>query len=94
MRKLTDYVETAASEYWEETRNSELDPLWIAEFFQDCGVLDDHPGQDLVGFFAQVQKALTRNIEREAKVARLQQEKASRSGNIPGKISVKPPGKG
>lgn len=90
MRKLTDYVETAASEYWEETRNSELDPLWIAEFFQDCGVLDDHPSQDLVGFFAQVQKALSRNIEREEKVARLQQEKASRPGKVPGKLPRKP----
>lgn len=71
MRKLSDYVEMAAAEYWQETGKDELDSLWVAEFYQDCGVLDDHPEQDLVGFFALVQKALTRNIERAEKVARL-----------------------
>lgn len=79
MRKLTDYVEIAADEYLQETGKDELDNLWVAEFFQDCGVLDDHPGQDLVGFFALVQKALTLKIERTRKMARLQQEKSSRS---------------
>lgn len=79
MRKLSDYVEMAATEYLQETGKDELDPLWIAEFFQDCGVLDDHPKQDLVDFFALVQKALTLNIERAEKLARLQLDKSSRS---------------
>ena len=79
MRKLSDYVEMAALEYWQETGKDELAPLWIAEFFQDCGVLDDYPNQDLVDFHALVQKALTLNIERAEKLARLQQDKSSRS---------------
>jgi len=79
MRKLSDYVELAATEYWQETGKEELIPLWIAEFFQDCGVLDDHPDQNLVNFHALVQKALTVNIERAKKLARLQQAKSSRS---------------
>lgn len=79
MRKLTDYVETAAAEYWQETGKRELNPVWISEFFQDCGVLDDYPMQNLVGFFALVQKALTINVERAEKLARLQREKASRA---------------
>ncbi len=79
MRKLSDYVEMAAMEYWQETGKEELAPLWSAEFFQDCGVLDDYPHQDLVDFHALVQKALTLNIEMAKKVARLQQDKSSRS---------------
>ncbi len=79
MRKLSDYIEMAATEYWQETGKDELAPLWIAEFFQDCGVLDDYPDQDLVAFHALVQKALTINIERAKKVARLQRDKSSRS---------------
>ncbi len=71
MRKLSDYVEMAAAEYWQETGKAELDPHWIAEFYQDGGVLDDHPEQDVVSFFALVQKALTQNIERAEKLARL-----------------------
>ncbi len=85
MRKLSEYVETAAAEYWQETGKGELDSLWIAEFFQDCGVMDDYPGQDLVGFFALVQKALTLNLERAEKVARLEREKNSRAGKNPRK---------
>jgi hypothetical protein len=73
MRKLSDYVEIAAVEYRQETGKDELDSLWLAEFFQDGGVLDDHPEQDVVGFYALVQKALTRNIEHEKKLARLKQ---------------------
>jgi len=73
MRKLSDYVEIAAEEYRQETGKDKLDSLWVAEFFQDGGVLDDHPEQDLVGFYALVQKALTRNIERAEKLARLKQ---------------------
>lgn len=77
MRKLTDYVEMAATEYLQETGRHELDPLWIAAFFQDSGVLDDHPRQDLVDFYALVQKALTLNVERAEKLARLQRDKSS-----------------
>lgn len=79
MRKLSDYVEMAAMEYWQETGKEELAPLWIAEYFQDCGVMDDHPNQDLVEFHALVQKALTVNIERAKKQARLQRNKPTRS---------------
>ncbi len=79
MRKLSDYVEMAAMEYWQETGKEELAPLWIAEFFQDCGVMDDHPNQDLVEFHTLVQKALTVNIERAEKQARLQRNKPTRS---------------
>jgi energy-converting hydrogenase A subunit M len=79
MRKLTDYIEMAATEYLEEVGNSKLDVLWIAEFFQDGGVQDDYPRQDLVDFYALVQKALTIKFERAEKRARLQQEKSKRS---------------
>lgn len=79
MRKLTDYVEIAATEYWQETGKDELDSFWIAEFFQDSGVLDDYPKQNLVGFFALVQKSLTIKVELAEKLARLQLEKSSRS---------------
>ena len=79
MRKLSEYVEMAAMEYWQETSRSEVAPLWIAEFFQDCGVLDDHPNQNLVGFHALVQKALTVMIERAGKLERLQKDKVNRS---------------
>lgn len=79
MRKLTDYVEMAATEYLQETGKDVLDSVWIAEFFQDCGVQDDYPRQDLVDFYALVQKALTIKVEMAAKQARLQVEKSSRS---------------
>ena len=78
MLKLSDYLEMAAVEYWQETGKEELAPLWIAEFFQDSGVLDDHPNQNLVDFHALVQKALTVNIERAEKLVRLQQGKSNR----------------
>lgn len=79
MPKLTDYVEMAATEYLQETGKSELDSVWIAEFFQDCGVQDDYPHQDLVDFYALVQKALAIKIEMAEKVARMESDKASRS---------------
>jgi hypothetical protein len=79
MRKLTDYVEMAAAEYLQETGNDKLDTLWTAEFFQDCGVQDDYPRQDLIEFYALVQKALTKKSERAEKQARLLLDKASRS---------------
>ncbi len=79
MRKLTDYVEMAATEYLQETGKDELGSVWVAEFFQDCGVQDDYPKQDLVDFFALVQKALTIKIEMAAKLARLQLDKSMHS---------------
>jgi hypothetical protein len=79
MLKLTDYVEMAATEYLQETGKYELDSLWTAEFFQDCGVQDDYPKQDLVAFYALVQKTLTIKIERAKKLARLQLDQSSRS---------------
>jgi hypothetical protein len=78
MLKMTDYVEMAATEYLQETGNESLDALWIAEYFQDCGVLDEYPTQDLVDFFALVQKSLTVMIGRAEKLARLQQDKSGR----------------
>jgi hypothetical protein len=72
MHKLTDYVEMAATEYLQETGKDELDSLWIAEFFQDCGVQDDYSKQDLADFYALVQKALTIKIEMAEKLVRLQ----------------------
>ncbi|MDD5057484.1 MAG: hypothetical protein PHQ60_06400 [Sideroxydans sp.] len=79
MRKLSDHIDIAAAEYWQETGNAELSPRWSAEYFQDCGVMDDYPEQNLIGFHALVQKALTLNIERAEKIARLQCEKSSRN---------------
>lgn len=75
MRKLSEYVEMAASEYLRETGNLELDARWIAEFFQDQGVLDDYPLLDLVAFSALVQKALIVKSERASKQARRHIEK-------------------
>ena len=65
----------AAAEYWQETGEEELSPHWIAEYFQDAGVMDDYPNQDLIAFHALVQKALTINIEWAEKQARLRQDK-------------------
>jgi hypothetical protein len=79
MRKLAEYVEMAAMEYWQETGAEVLDSRWLAEFFQDGGVMDDYPGQDLVGFYSLVQKALTIRIGKAEKLARLQREKSARS---------------
>ena len=75
MPKLSEYVEMAANEYLQETGRDELDAHWIAEFFQDGGVQDDYPQQDLVAFSAMVQKELTKKSERAGKQARSQLEK-------------------
>ncbi len=78
MRKLSEHVEMAATEYLQETGKVELDAHWIAEFFQDNGVQDDYPRQDLIAFCALVQKALTIKSERASKQSRLQMDKAIR----------------
>jgi hypothetical protein len=50
MPKLSECVEMAANEYLQDTGQDELDARWIAEFYQDGGVQDDCPRQDLVAF--------------------------------------------
>ena len=79
MRKLSEYVEMAATEYLQEAGKAELNAHWIAEFFQDNGVQDDHPRQDLIAFYALVQKALTIKSERARKQAHLKLDKAIRA---------------
>ena len=78
MTKLSEYVETAANEYLQETGQDELDAHWIAVFFQDGGVQDDYPRQDLVAFADLVQKALTKKSERAGKQTRFQLDKIVR----------------
>lgn len=75
MPKLSEYVEMAAMEYLQETGKTELDSHWIAEFFQNSGVQDDYPQQDLVAFYAMVQKALIKESERAGKQTRMQLDK-------------------
>jgi energy-converting hydrogenase A subunit M len=79
MTKLSDYVEIAAMEYLLETGKDELNAQWIAEFFQDGGVQDDYPRQDLVAFSAMVQKELTKISERAGKQTRFQLDKIRRA---------------
>lgn len=76
--KLSDYVEMAAAEYIRETGRSEVDPRWVAEFFQDNGVLEFYPRQDLVAFCALVQKAVAQYADRRGKQARLHAERMTR----------------
>jgi hypothetical protein len=75
MPKLSEYAEMAAIEYLQEIGNTDLDSRWIAEFFQNSGVMDEYPRQDLVAFAALVQKALTIKSERADKQARMQLDK-------------------
>jgi len=75
MTKLSEYVEMAANEYLQETGKDELDARWIAAFFQDSGVQDDYPRQDLIAFGDMVQKALTKKSERAGKQTRFQLDK-------------------
>lgn len=70
--KLSEYVETAAREYLQETASDQLDACWVAEFFTDAGVQDAYPRQDLVGFAALVQKALAEKSEKAGKHTRFQ----------------------
>lgn len=85
MPKLSEYVEMAATQYLQETGNVELDAHWAAEFFQDGGVQDDYPRQDLIAFSEQVQKALIRKAERAQKSPRLQMDKIIRFIKTPRK---------
>lgn len=85
MPKLTDYVKMAANEYMREAGSTELDAHWIAEFFQDCGVQDAYPRQDLVVFAELVQKELTKEGERAAKKADFQLDKMIRGVSPPRK---------
>lgn len=64
MPKLTDYAKIAANEYMHETGNSELDARWIAGFFEESGIMEAYPEQNLIPFADMVQKELTKNAER------------------------------
>ena len=72
---MSEYVANAASEFFAETGSVELNARWIAEYFQDAGVADDYPNQDLIIFYDMVQKALTLKAELARKLARAQIEK-------------------
>jgi len=75
MPKLSEYVANAASEFFAETGSVELDARWIAEYFQNAGVADEYPNQDLIMFYDMVQKALTLKAELARKLAEAQIEK-------------------
>jgi len=74
MPKLSEYVANAASEFFAETGSVELDARSIAEYFQNAGVADDYPNQDLIIFYDMVQKALTLKAELARKLAEAQIE--------------------
>jgi type VI protein secretion system component VasK len=57
----------AASEYVQEAGHTELDARWIAEFFEESGVMEAYPEQNLIPFADMVQKELTKNAERASK---------------------------
>lgn len=78
--KLSDYIEIAAADYFRETGSVELDARWIAEFFQDSGVAEAYPRQDLVAFSALVEKALAKHAERAGKQARLHLDRIANLG--------------
>jgi phage terminase large subunit len=75
MPKLSEYVANAASEFFAETGSVELDARWTAEYFQNAGVADDYPNQDLIKFYDMVQKALALKAELARKLAEAQIEK-------------------
>ena len=75
MPKLSEYVASAASEFFAETGSVELSARWIAEYFQNAGVVDEYPDQDLIKFFDMVQKALILKAEHASKLAKRQIEK-------------------
>ena len=73
--KLTEYVEMAATEYLQEMGETELDARWIAEFFQDSGLQDAYPRQNLIAFYGMVQKELTKRSDRADKQAHMRLDK-------------------
>lgn len=77
MPKLSDYVQAAATEYLQDTGKTELDVHWAAEFFQDSGILNEHPNQNMVSFYNMVQKELTKRADRAEKQARMKLERIS-----------------
>ncbi|MDO9600403.1 MAG: hypothetical protein Q7J47_21995 [Azoarcus sp.] len=81
--KLSDYIETAAADFLRETGRVELDARWIAEFFQDSGVAEAYPRQDLVAFSVLVEKALAKHAERAGKQARLHLDRIAKIGKKP-----------
>lgn len=85
MPKLTDYVKMAADEYVRDRGSTELDARWIAEFFQDSGVQDAYPHQDLIAFADMVQKELNREEERATKKAAFHLDKMIRRIRFPPK---------
>jgi hypothetical protein len=85
MLKLTDYVKMAANEYIRERGSTDLEARWIAEFFQDSGVQEAYPRQDLVAFADMVQKELTKEDERATKKAASSLDKMVRRIKFPPK---------
>ncbi|SEO55487.1 hypothetical protein [Nitrosovibrio sp. Nv6] len=85
MPKLTDYVKMAADEYVRDRGSTELDARWIAEFFQDSGVQDAYPHQDLIAFADMVQKEPNREEERATKKAAFHLDKMIRRIRFPPK---------
>lgn len=85
MLKLTDYARMAADEYLKEEGKTELNACWIAEFFQDSGVQDAYPRQDLVAFANIVQKELTRKNEQAIKKTSFHLDKIIRRVKSPPK---------
>jgi len=75
MPKLSEYVEMAATEYLQETGQDDLDARWVAAFFQDGGVQEEYPRQDLIAFSDLVQKELTKRSERAGKQTRFELDK-------------------
>lgn len=75
MPRLSDYVQAAATEFLQETGRTELDAHWTAEFFQNSGLMDEYPRQNLVAFYNLVQKELHKRAERAGKQARMKLEK-------------------
>ena len=75
MPKLSEHVSNAASEYFADTGNVELNARWVAEYFQDAGVADEYPNQDLIVFYDLVPKELTLKAELARKLAKQQIEK-------------------
>lgn len=78
MHKLTEYAAMAATEYLRETGRFELDSVWVARFYQDSGLLEQYPRQDLVAFGAMVQKELILKAERAAKKMRTRNDRIVR----------------